>query len=65
MRLTFSQWRRKRRMGVTIEKGNQTPTLPKWRRKRGLVVTIEKGYQEISFFTMEKKKVTGSYNRKR
>ena len=30
-----------------------------------MVVTIEKGYHKIKFFTMEKKKATWSYNRKR
>ena len=31
--------------------------------KRRQVVTIEKGYHKINLFTIEKKKVTGSYNR--
>ena len=50
MRLTFSQLRRKRGLGVTIGKGNP---------KTNFFI------MKTNFFTMEEKKVTSSYSRKR
>ena len=40
-------------------------TFSQLRRKRQLGVTIGKGNHKTNIFTMEEKKATGSYNRKR